>query len=140
MRTLLTATAVIASLLTAPAACAADLTVTLADIRATTGTISIAVVDSLDAWNGQARPVHGTALQPDGDTGQVTFKDLKPGTYAVMVTHDENGNGTLDTNKLGMPLEGYGFSNNPQVMRKPTFDEAKFEVGEAAHGLTVELR
>ncbi len=41
----------------------------------------------------------------------------------MLLTHDENDNGKLDTNLVGMPVEGYGFSNNPQVMRKPTFDE-----------------
>ncbi len=33
------------------------------------------------------------------------FKDLQPGAYAVLVTHDENGNGTLDSNMIGMPVE-----------------------------------
>ena len=56
-----------------------------------------------------------------------------------MITHDENGNGKLDTNVVGMPLEGYGFSNNPQVMRKPTWDEARFEIGTADVAIDVAL-
>jgi len=35
----------------------------------------------------------------------------------------ENDNSKLDSNIIGIPLEGYGFSNNPQVMRKPTFEK-----------------
>ena len=57
-----------------------------------------------------------------------------------MITHDENGNGKLDTNVMGMPLEGYGFSNNPQVMRKPTWDEARFTVADSDVAIDVELR
>lgn len=57
-----------------------------------------------------------------------------------MVTHDENGNGTLDTNLIGMPLEGYGFSNNPAVMRKPTWDEAAFDVGAGGAAIAIALR
>ncbi|MET0808503.1 MAG: DUF2141 domain-containing protein, partial [Pseudoxanthomonas sp.] len=53
--------------------------------------------------------------------------------------HDENGNGKLDTNVMGMPLEGYGFSNNPQVMRKPTWDEARFTVGDGDVAIDVDL-
>jgi uncharacterized protein (DUF2141 family) len=43
--------------------------------------------------------------------------------------HDENGNGKLDKNVVGIPKEGYGASNNPaRKMRPPTFEEAKFAV------------
>lgn len=41
----------------------------------------------------------------------VTFAGLEPGRYAVNGFHDDNGNGDLDTNLLGIPIEGYGFGN-----------------------------
>lgn len=41
-----------------------------------------------------------------------TVPDLPWGTYAVKVYHDENSNGKLDKNTLGLPKEAYGFSNN----------------------------
>lgn len=107
---------------------AAELTVNLHGIRAQTGLVKVALVDSQDAWDGKAAPVRGDGAPPSGEDASFTFKDLKPGHYAVMITHDENGNGKLDTNVVGMPLEGYGFSNNPQVMRKPTWDEARLEI------------
>lgn len=119
---------------------AADLTVTLSEIRASTGIIKLGLVDSTDGWDGKAKPVYTTGAPPSGDTQVFTFKDVAPGRYAVMVTHDENGNGKLDTNMIGMPTEGYGFSNNPNVMRKPTFDEAVFEFGADGASLNIELR
>jgi uncharacterized protein (DUF2141 family) len=118
---------------------AAELTVNLHGIRAQSGLVKVAVVDSQDAWDGKAAPVQFDGAPPQGETAKFTFKDLKPGNYAVMITHDENGNGKLDTNVMGMPLEGYGFSNNPQVMRKPTWDEARFEVTATNTVIDVEL-
>ena len=41
-----------------------------------------------------------------------SFPDLKPGKYAVRYYHDENMNGKMETNLVGKPTEGYGFSNN----------------------------
>ena len=119
---------------------AAELTVNLHGIRAQTGLLKVAVVDSQDAWDGKVAPVQGEGAPPQGEDASFTFKGLKPGNYAVMITHDENGNGKLDTNVVGMPLEGYGFSNNPQVMRKPTWDEARFTVIDSDIAIDVELR
>ena len=130
---------VLAALSAAPAF-AADLTVNLQGLRVQTGLIKVALVDSLEAWDGKAAPVQATGAPPQGEVAQFTFKDLKPGRYAVMITHDENGNGTLDSNLIGMPVEGYGFSNNPRVMRKPTWDETRFEVGVDNLAINVELR
>lgn len=119
---------------------AAELTVVLGDVRAQTGLIKVALVDSQAAWDGQAAPVQATGAPPSGGQATFVFKDLKPGSYAVLITHDENGNGQLDTNAMGMPLEGYGFSNNPRVMRKPTWDEARFDLAGAAARIDVSLR
>lgn len=136
----ITSLAVALAAMSATPVFAADLTVNLQDIRAQSGVIKIALVDSADAWNGKAAPVQAQGGAPSGETAQYTFKDLKPGSYAVMITHDENGNGKLDSNLIGMPTEGYGFSNNPRVMRKPTWDEARFEVSDAGAAINVDLR
>jgi hypothetical protein len=44
------------------------------------------------------------------------FEDIAPGTYALVISHDENTNGKLDTNWLGVPTEGYGFSNDATAL------------------------
>ncbi|HET6783817.1 MAG TPA: DUF2141 domain-containing protein [Pseudoxanthomonas sp.] len=131
--------ALIAALSSANAS-AGDLTVKLHGIRAQTGLVKVAVVDSQEAWDGKAAPVQADGAPAQAEEASFTFKDLKPGSYAVMITHDENGNGKMDTNVVGMPLEGYGFSNNPQVMRKPTWDEARFEVAAAGAAIDIDLR
>src|ERR1700720_3661200 len=40
------------------------------------------------------------------------FSGIAVGDYAVSVFHDENANGKLDRNLLGMPKEGVGASND----------------------------
>jgi uncharacterized protein (DUF2141 family) len=57
---------------------------------------------------------------------EVTFENVAPGTYAVMIFHDENDNGKMDFDTTGMPLESYGMSNNPMLYGPPNFGDAKF--------------
>ena len=71
----------------------------------------------------------------------VVFDNLPPGTYAVGAFHDENANDHLDTNMLGLPVEGYALSNNVRaVMAKPTFQQAAFTVGEQGANVALHIR
>jgi uncharacterized protein (DUF2141 family) len=55
------------------------------------------------------------------------FTGVMPGTYAVSTVHDENSNGKLDTNFIGMPREGVGASNDAKGhMGPPKFSAASF--------------
>lgn len=69
------------------------------------------------------------------------FRNLTAGTYAVSVFHDENKNGKLDKNLVGMPKEGYGTSNDVRpAMSAPEFKPASFVIGsEAMTALTVRM-
>jgi len=62
--------------------------------------------------------------------GQVsfTFKNVAPGSYAIMALHDENENNRMDFEDNGMPLENYGTSGNDMSMGPPSFELSKFEV------------
>src|SRR5215471_14736126 len=56
------------------------------------------------------------------------FSGIMPGTYAISVFHDENSNGKLDTNFLGIPREGVGASNDARGhLGPPKFDAAAFQ-------------
>ena len=68
------------------------------------------------------------------------FPRVPAGTYAISVFHDENGNGKLDTNWLGIPREGVGASNNPKPrMGPPKFAAAKFHYSEGSMNIEVIL-
>jgi uncharacterized protein (DUF2141 family) len=57
------------------------------------------------------------------------LSDLEPGEYALSVIHDENSNNKLDTNFLGIPKEGFGFSKNPTItFGAPSFGECQFSL------------
>jgi uncharacterized protein (DUF2141 family) len=130
----------ISSGLVATPARAADLDIKVTDVRAQQGSLRVAVIDSAGGWADGGKPVAGTVGKAQGPEQTFHFPDLPPGRYAVMVMHDQNDNGKLDSNFMGMPIEGYGFSNNPAVRRKPSFEEAGFELGAAGSSITVRLR
>ena len=68
------------------------------------------------------------------------FLSIPPGTYALGVVHDENMNGKLDTKWLGIPKEGYGFSNDAKVfLSAPSFSAAGFPYDEQDLELTIRL-
>ena len=68
-------------------------------------------------------------LSVPASQASVRFDGLVPGTYAVSLIHDENGNGRMDM-ALVVPREGFGFSRNPRIgMGPPRFDAAAFTIG-----------
>jgi uncharacterized protein (DUF2141 family) len=70
----------------------------------------------------------------------VEFSGIEPGTYALILYIDENENGELDTNFLGIPQEPFGFSTNPRVrLSRPTFDDSRFEFDGGRRVLEIEL-
>ncbi|MEM6264471.1 MAG: DUF2141 domain-containing protein [Bacteroidota bacterium] len=58
-----------------------------------------------------------------------TSIELMPGTYGISVLDDENTNKEMDYNFIGLPKEGFGFSNYYlSGFSKPHFDKFKFDV------------
>ncbi|MEA5511632.1 DUF2141 domain-containing protein [Crocosphaera sp. UHCC 0190] len=50
---------------------------------------------------------------------RITINNLAPSTYAVAVFWDDNSDGQLNRNFLGVPTEKFGFSSNPVVRTGP---------------------
>jgi len=62
-----------------------------------------------------------------GKSATIIFKSVPPGSYAVAILHDENNNQKMDKNMLGIPKEGYGFSNNASApFGPPSYKKASF--------------
>jgi uncharacterized protein (DUF2141 family) len=55
---------------------------------------------------------------------------LPPGNYAIAVLDDENRNGAMDSNWLGIPQEGFAFSNNVRVglTGPPSFEQCRLQI------------
>jgi uncharacterized protein (DUF2141 family) len=65
----------------------------------------------------------------DGDKCIVKFNDLKPGKYALRYFHDENLSGKLEISLIGIPKEGFGYSNNAAPkLGPPSFDKWIFDL------------
>ena len=77
-----------------------------------------------------------------GPNTSCSFSNVEPGTYAIAVVHDENGNGKLDKNFVGVPSEGYGVSNNKTyALSAPKWNESNFTLGATeSKALLVKLR
>ena len=98
------------------------------NINSSKGAILAALYNSEKGFPGEGE----TALLfvkgiPENGKCQIVIEDIPPGTYAVALFHDLNGDKKLNTNWLGIPKEGYGFSNNAKnAFSAPSFKQAAF--------------
>lgn len=129
--------------LEAQSAGTATLTVHVTAARNTKGKIRAALFRSAEGFpNDASRAVQTRAadIDPQTSSAQIVFKELLQGVYAVSVFHDENMNGKLDKNFVGVPKEGYGASNNPRKkMGPPSFEETKFQLNGTEQSVEVKL-
>lgn len=110
------------------------LTVKITDIRNSEGNIRVAL--RTDESTYVASKI--IEIDPKTLTAEAVFDNLADGTYGIAVIHDENKNEKLDFNDMGIPIEGYGHSNNPAKRPgPPSFDETKFAF--AAPGSSIEV-
>ena len=126
------ATALTALLL--PATHAAELVVTVQSIAKPSGQVLVAVYDG----EARFRKERTTGAMRRATPGEMQFKfsDLPAGDYAVMVFHDINDNGKLDTNLVGMPKEPWGGSlQGKSVFGAPTWTDVMFPL--SADGKTI---
>ena len=120
--------ALLASAAAPRAARAAELTVTIDNVRDDKGVVRLSVYASPDEWPDKSTKGHDQ-VKP-AKAGPVTFKfNLPPGVYAVNAFHDEDNSGKFKTNFIGLPLEGYGFSNDAHATYKaPSFEQCYFQL------------
>jgi len=108
----------------------AHVKIEIVDLRNTKGQLVFGVFKSADGFpTVEKKSVYWQVLKKF-DSKKVTFEvDLPPGRYTGSVLHDENGDGVINYNLIGVPVEGYGVTNNPKpALRQATFDEAVFTV------------
>jgi uncharacterized protein (DUF2141 family) len=104
--------------------------VRILDIRNSTGTIDCALFESEEGFPIEVlhSATNVMVIKIRSTQARCDFEDIPPGKYALVVIHDENMNGKLDTNVLGIPKEGYGFSNDVRAwFGAPSFSDAGFQ-------------
>ena len=87
------------------------LTVRVTGARNTKGKIGVTLFQDAQGFpddTSKAIRQQSVDIDPNTMSARVTFSDLPQGTFAVSVLHDENGNGKMDRNFVGMPKEEIG--------------------------------
>jgi uncharacterized protein (DUF2141 family) len=112
-------------------------------LRDSTGWVNVSVFDVAEGFPQDSTRVYRSATVKLASAGEVTvtFEGLSYGDYAIAVLHDANGNGRLDTGLLGIPSEGFGFSNNPRPgFGAPSFESCRFRFDRPQVTLRLGLR
>jgi uncharacterized protein (DUF2141 family) len=118
-----------------------NLTVLVDGLKKDKGFIQIGLFNSKESWDGKKEKYKGTIIPIKSDTVEWKVENIPFGDYAVKLFHDENGDNKLNTNFLGMPVERYGFSNNPAILfGPPSFEKAKIVFCSKDTSITVKLR
>jgi uncharacterized protein (DUF2141 family) len=103
------------------------LVVVIKSFKNTTGNLNVALYNSYKAFANKSVPYKGASMAVTNFTMTITFDSIPPGVYSVAAFHDEDKNGVLKTNQLGIPLEGYCFSNNIGTsLGPPDYNKIKF--------------
>ncbi|MCK9206313.1 MAG: DUF2141 domain-containing protein [Salinivirgaceae bacterium] len=99
------------------------LEIVVSDLISDNGKVKLELRNNLDSV------VHSFDLTIEHKVSRVKLDLLPLGTYFINYFHDANNNKKFDTNFLGMPQEGYGFSNNPEAkFGPPPMEKLLFKV------------
>jgi uncharacterized protein (DUF2141 family) len=118
------------------------LIVQVSQLRSAQGEVAVTVYPSdpqrFLAPRGKLLRARVKAVAP---TTQACFYLPGPDAYAVAIYHDANANRGFDRNGMGMPIEGFAFSNDaPTKFGVPSFDAARFTVKAGETVLRVKMR
>jgi uncharacterized protein (DUF2141 family) len=117
--------------------------VKILNIRNSIGTVACALFESPDGFPFEylRMATNVMVIKIRKSQALCDFDDILLGTYAMAVIHDENMNGNLNTNWLGVPTEGYGFSNDAKrLLGAPSFSPASFKYDGQNIDMTMSLQ
>ncbi|MBL8020458.1 MAG: DUF2141 domain-containing protein [Leptospirales bacterium] len=114
------------------------LTIHVQGIKSPKGSINIALYKS-DADFKQERFAYVQRIRANSN-GVAIIDNVDYGTYGVAVYHDENENFRLDRTFLGMPSEGYGFSNDARgSFGPPEFKQVSVALNQSKTEIRMQL-
>ena len=103
------------------------LTIEVASFENTKGVLRVCVTDQKDDFLKSC--AFSKIVTVENDTVSLKIENIEKGNYAVSVYHDENNSGILETGGVfGIPLEPYGFSNNPNMTFGPSYKKSVFKM------------
>ena len=104
------------------------------------GTLRVQLYPGTSAdWLKTGHWLNRIEIPASGATATVCMPVPKPGSYAIAVRHDVNGNGKTD-----LRSDGGGMSNNPSInilnLGKPSYDKTAFPVGAGVKTISIRMR
>lgn len=103
------------------------LRIEVASFENTKGVLRVCVTDQKDDFLKSC--AFSKIVTVEDDTVSLKIENIEKGNYAVSVYHDENNNGILETGGVfGIPVEPYGFSNNPTMTFGPSYKKSVFKM------------
>ena len=117
------------------------LVVNISGFPSSDGFAMVALNNSEESYKGgEAAAIAKTKTMVVDQKAQVVFTSLPYGWYGISLYHDENSNGEMDKNAMGIPKEAYGFSNNAKgFFGKPAYKKVKFELNSAEKQIAIKL-
>jgi uncharacterized protein (DUF2141 family) len=105
-----------------------NLTVSVSGLKNNTGVVKVGLYNSDETF--LKTTYKSVVSEIKNNEATVTFVGIPAGEYAISTYHDENNNGKLDRNAMGIPSEDYAASNNAKgFMGPPAYKDAKFVIG-----------
>jgi uncharacterized protein (DUF2141 family) len=119
-----------------------SISVVVTGLKNTQGRLCLSLFDAAEGFPSQAERAiakcHISAAEPNP---RVIFDSLKPGQYAIAAFHDANGDGILNRGLMGIPKEGFGFSNNPKILvGAPSFKRAAIALAPGNLEICIQLK
>lgn len=103
----------------------AALTVIVRGLRNDQGQVLGALYDGAGTWLDHDHVADRCRATISHGVARCTFRHAAPGAVAVAAMHDENLDGELGRDLVGIPQEGYAFSNDVRPsLGPPSFESA----------------
>lgn len=118
-----------------------NITVSIADVSSDKGVIRLYLFDKAEAFPDKidlaTKAMSAKAIK---GTQQIKIEGVMPGNYAIAVFHDENNDGKLNANLIGIPKEPTGASNGAVgKMGPPKFKDAVLPISAATKNFAIKL-
>ncbi len=105
-----------------------SLTIKIENCDSSGGKLMIAGFKGASDFNNKENSAFNKAIIVNDSTVEVNFRNISPGKYAIAIYHDQNLDKELNLNQIGIPTEGFGFSGDYSLFKKPKFKDCGFEL------------
>lgn len=116
------------------------LTLTIKNLESSSAQVVVTFYNTKSTFLNPPKAVKRYRFTPAGNILTAKIDDLKYGEYAFVTFQDMDGNGEFEKNKIGIPKEPYGFSNDfKPTVRAPEFSNCRFLYSKSKNTMAVSM-